>query len=338
MVVSLSWSPAWTTGAQNAVVWATFVALLLASLRFAAVWPTVGRRLAAVLRLSIGVALALYGVSLAVGGLGGSVIWGNRTFAQFALLGLCWFLAGWRYRRPYSFAGATVVTVFIALSLSRMAFVVAIVLFLIAHFAGANWKRRVLAGLAAVCWAGFLGLSALGLFGPFRERFGVGQSVEAMLRGNSAAYTSGRVVMWGETWRSAVEAPWRGKGAGSAASHLEQALQNIAHPHNDYLRILHDYGILGLLLFVYGLARVARLCWRNWAATSGLLERRLSLTAGLVLGAVALMMVTDNTFVYVFVMAPLGILLGVTLGVRSAPDKAAGQGHIRWNGAAEVLV
>ena len=140
-----------------------------------------------------------------------------------------------------------------------------------------------------------------------------------------------------KTWQSAVESPWIGKGAGSASAYLADLYDgDIAHPHNDYLRILHDYGVVGLVLFLYGLARVGRLFWRNWAQPRELLQRRLSLAAALALTAIAMMMVTDNTLVYVFVMGPLGILLGTALGVRGLPDRIAAERGVREGSPVEI--
>jgi len=331
-LISLLWSPAWRIGAQNVLVWATFVALLLASLRLAQVWHPLVGRVVWLLVVSSGVAVVLYGISLALGGLGSAVVWGNRTFAQFALLGLCWFLAGWRCRCRNSLPGAILMIVLIALSLSRMAFAVAIVLFFLARLAGISWKRRALAGPAAVFCLGLFVIGAVRFLGPLSERFGGGQSTDGILDVRSAAYTSGRVAIWGETWQSAIEAPWIGKGAGSASAHLADLFENIAHPHNDYLRILHDYGVVGLMLFLFGFARVGLLYWRTWERPEGLVHRRLSLAAALALTAMVMMMVTDNTFVYVFVMAPLGILLGAALGARGVPDEVTARRGIRGPG------
>ena len=337
VVVSLSWSTAWRTGAQNALVWTTFVALLFAFVRVAQVWHGLTAQVVRLLVVSSAVAAALYGISLAVGGVGSHELWGNRTFAQFALLGLCWFLAGWRCRCRYSLPGAVLMTTLIALSLSRTAFAVAILLFFVTRFAGTSWKRLALVGPASVFFLGLMVVGVVRLIQPLNERFGGGQLGEGVLDGSSAEYTSGRVVIWTQPWQSAVESPWIGKGAGSASAYLADLYDgDIAHPHNDYLRILHDYGVVGLVLFLYGLARVGRLFWRNWAQPRELLQRRLSLAAALALTAIAMMMVTDNTLVYVFVMGPLGILLGTALGVRGLPDRIAAERGVREGSPVEI--
>src|SRR5207249_10425954 len=186
----------------------------LVSLRLARVSNALVRLIARLLVVSSGTAAALYGISLARGGLGSDAVWGNRTFAQFALLGLSWFLAGWRCRRQYSLLSAILMTGLIALSLSRTAFAVAIVLFFLAAFVGTSWKRRVLTGPAAACCVGLLVIGTVHFVEPLNERFGGGESGEGILDGSSAQYTSGRVVMWAETWQSAAEAPWFGTGAG----------------------------------------------------------------------------------------------------------------------------
>ena len=67
-----------------------------------------------------------------------------------------------------------------------------------------------------------------------------------------------------------------------------------------------------------------------------LLQRRLSLSAALALSAIAMMMVTDNTFVYVFVMAPLGILLGASLAGGGFSGNATAHRDVRGDG--EIVI
>jgi O-antigen ligase len=92
------------------------------------------------------------------------------------------------------------------------------------------------------------------------------------------------------------------------------------HPHNDYFRILHDYGIVGgalLLIGGFALIRGTKRVWRAAVSQDSSLAQP-HLTAFLGTTALAFAMITDNVVIYVFFMAPLAILVGFSLGHASA--------------------
>src|SRR5690606_5772672 len=99
-------------------------------------------------------------------------------------------------------------------------------------------------------------------FEPLRERFITGErfrpsrSETALVTGEgrsaqlnvSGVSLSGRGLLWLQTWRHAMQAPLTGHGTGSAEVYLGTELQTVtAQPHNDYLRVFHDSGIIGLV-------------------------------------------------------------------------------------------
>jgi O-antigen ligase len=95
------------------------------------------------------------------------------------------------------------------------------------------------------------------------------------------------------------------------------------HPHNEYLRVLHDLGAVGAALFGGTLAAWMRTLYQGWRRASATGEWRagaLELGGLLALVALLLVMMTDNPLVYPFVIAPVGVLIGTGLGA------AAGRG------------
>ncbi|MCJ7678581.1 MAG: O-antigen ligase family protein [Anaerolineales bacterium] len=62
--------------------------------------------------------------------------------------------------------------------------------------------------------------------------------------------TSGRSALWPELVEEIKKRPWLGHGANASETYVSTARPGLAHPHNDWLRLLYDYGVLGTVLFV----------------------------------------------------------------------------------------
>ena len=318
--LSLMWTSASISAAQNLLVFWIFVASIIVG-----TWlPRSIVRLESVERwitcCSL-ITLALYAVSLGLGGLGSGAIFGNRSFALVGVMIVAWGAAGWRYRRRFGLSLAVCASLLILASLSRTAFVTAVIVCCVAwleprRFHG--WLR--LFGAAAT--AGALVYLAVEKFAALHHRIFTGdvQSV-----GGISINLEGRGQLWGTAWRSFLSSPIFGHGVGSADHLIQQLYPSAGHPHNDYLRLLNDYGVVGTALWVAGVAVIGRSCWRAWhsAPEDGVptggqfhpLVRRIHATAALSLLGVLLGMVTDNVIDYEFVMAPLGLLLGLSIGL-----------------------
>jgi O-antigen ligase len=239
-----------------------------------------------------------------------------RSYALFALLGVALFAARWAFGSRSSLWKAGGLILLVALSLSRTALVTAILVLPLAHvqsLSSAHLKRLLrlglLAGVALCCLV--FSISAL------RQRFVGNNTLQDYVSGEAEVDTSGRLAAWGVTLADYVESPWIGKGPGSANDLMDDVLSrlDIGHPLNEYLRFLHDEGIVGLLLFLAGSGQLLRLCWRAYRQS---LEREspdsaFRLATFLALFAALVSMLTDNTASYIFVMGPLGIMVGVTL-------------------------
>jgi O-Antigen ligase len=108
--------------------------------------------------------------------------------------------------------------------------------------------------------------------------------------------TTGRRTMTDVLVSGLEEAYWFGHGANTTEA-ISFATQGVTHPHNDWLRLRYEYGLLGMLLFALTvLAQMGHALWR--------LRRMPAVTAIFLrvgLGAfipMALFMFSDNVILY----------------------------------------
>jgi hypothetical protein len=324
-----------TEGFQGVIVWCLF-AVTVPLVAWGAQGAALGRGIH-VLRF---LAMAL-SVAYIVAGVVGVELYAGRSFAIVALI----FLAATIFPQPRGALQAVapyVVFVAIIVSASRTATAVALVAIGLVALrdnlsrgrtalkAAAVWLGGALFFALALSWeairAGVLALAerlvpAEWGFEPSRDRSSSAPLTETLLdrffggggdRGISAGdlvvNTNGRIGAWTELLKSFEPQNWLlGNGAGSASRYLKGLFPDaFAHPHNEYLRILYDFGIVGALLFaagtvlmLVGLTRIVR-------------ETRSAVARGATLAvfAVAVLALTDNPFVYGFVMLPLGLFVG----------------------------
>ncbi|HUG40854.1 MAG TPA: O-antigen ligase family protein [Longimicrobiales bacterium] len=234
-------------------------------------------------------------------GLGGGV--GTRTFAIFLLPLMALALASVRHRSGgFVWVALAIVGVAVA-TLSRTAVLVMLLLPLFATRGLRPPVRLAMLGLAVV-----LGVSALNL-GAFRARFGEGRVQVSQVgvegEGASAALTvgsvnlTGRGWIWVQVWRRAVRSPVIGHGTGSSTVYLAGLPRSpAAHPHNDYLRVFHDQGAIGLLaILAFGGAALLHFGGMHRRAEDRP-TKRLALASYLATLAYGAMAVTDNPLIY----------------------------------------
>jgi len=318
--VSWTWSLPAKSGLQNLVVFVAFVGLIAVSANKSARSTGPARLLPKLIAWSALLPGGLYLICIVAYGMEQEIV-SSRAFPLFALIPLAWFLANWRYGSRVSLLYASGLIVLIGLSLARTAFVVAFLLVALAQVQG-----RLTRGVRKVAFYAFLCAACLFMsvmrFEPLRERV-VGDSMPTDIM-EIEVRMSGRDRLWTATWDSYLVSPIRGNGGGSASSLLRERFL-LDHPHNDYLRILHDYGAVGMVLWLAGMLKLLASQWRVWvrADREGRAERGLCLASSLATSAVLLVMITDNAFAYIFVMAPLGVLIGTSLGTatRALPQE-----------------
>jgi O-antigen ligase len=212
------------------------------------------------------------------------------------------------------------------LSLSRTGFAVALLAFVGAMFGlrSVRGAGRTLATLLAVA-----ALVAAGLHfaNPFAARFNEPDAI--VLPGGIRLSVSGRGTLWQATWESALQSPIIGNGVGSARGPVSAVLPGSTHPHNDYLRVFHDLGVVGIVLLVAGLgsaALAAARSLRRGVARPGF-SPAVHLASLLAVVVLALEMVTDNSLVYPFVIIPVGVIVGASLANTAGRHRASSVPH-----------
>jgi O-antigen ligase len=319
-----------SAGVQNVLVYVTFVITIIVTARTASA-GTAEVFLRACCRINWFVAL-VYLATVVVSGAGTSAVYSARVVAlSLALLTAVSAVSSGSRLLPLASLLA------IVLSLSRTAAVVAVVVyFLSLALRGGRVHRagRVLAlflvGMASA-------LTLVFKVTPLRDRFLGGDRAVAL--NGELLNTSGRTQLWSFTWKSSQHHLWWGAGPGSAQNEIFQAFHGaVAHPHNDYLRLLHDFGIVGVTLFALGYLSLMRRTWIRGRRQPA----KVHSAAFLALLTVMLCAITDNVLVYPFVMFPLGALVGLSLATPkeslTLQPEADGTLHEPRNGSAVLPV
>lgn len=129
--------------------------------------------------------------------------------------------------------------------------------------------------------------------------------------------TAGRFEGWPLIWEEAKRHMIFGAGAGESVWCVSKIWPGTIQPHNDYLRILFEYGIIGLVLLlgavlsqIYSLRRMARLHAApvGWLSTAGYLG----------FFAMLILFITDNAIVYgIYFLHPLFAIVGAAYGLQA---------------------
>jgi O-antigen ligase len=314
---SLAWTPALFEGLQNSLALGAFVLLVLVGEATASATPAFAFWISRCLDAGVFLAVAIYGVSVVVWGPAADALIGARSFGLFAVYGVGNQLAKWRYGRKQGLVWAILITLLIGVSESRLALGVAICLFPISQIPTRGWTGWAkVAGMAIGVTA--LSYGAFNYFDGLRDRFLKG---DVSLRiWDVTINASGRTAFWRATLESWQEAPLLGKGAGSAENLIESVFTTISHPHNDYLRILHDYGLFGAAIWAAGVISLLvslGIAWRRSDRVDPTVAR-LYLAALLTLVAFLFSMTAENPIVDIFATAPVGLVVGCALGLQRA--------------------
>jgi O-antigen ligase len=314
-------------GIQTGLTYMLFGAQFLLAGTLAARDPAVAMRvLTAGFAVLDVVGLGLVATSFVSSGLGGGEwLIGPRAVALFANVPICWHLGGWCYGRPRAGLRALAWLLAVLASLSRTATAVGLLLVVFAYLAGGVVKptRLVTRTPGLVIAAAALLVVVFVYRAEFNERFFEGlNSVEV---GGVTVEASGR----NHIWPVVVESGWRHPTVGGGLGSSQRALtdfdtETVGHPHNEYLRIWHDGGFIGLVLFAAAaLVWLVLLARRWWRSRTGGLRPDVGLAALLALVGMLLAAITDNGFVYAYVMSPSGALIGAAFGFHAVAAHAA---------------
>lgn len=314
-LVSTLWAPVTLDGAQNALVYVAFTALAIVSALATASGALTFSALRRAMLVTLVVGSGLYAASLAADGVGGNAVVSARAYALFATVGVAWCVALARLGHRTELRVALLLSSLVFLSLSRTAFVASVVVLAIGSI-GVRTGSDVLRSLAVVGCIGAVVVGIYALPNPFSARFSRGDVV-TVNRGISFN-VMGRAKLWRATWESALSHPILGGGVGSADAVVHRVSPSDDNPHNDYLRVFNDLGLIGLVVLALALgAPAASSAAAYRAARQGDRDgRSVHLAAVLMLIGLALGMTTDNALVYLFVLAPVAVVVGSSLGLR----------------------
>jgi O-antigen ligase len=311
-------------GVENLVVYGEFILLLFAccATRF--------RHTDLILLLRAGLLAAamsdvLYAVVVAQHGTNGIGIVSQRGFAAFSIAVVATAVACLRVSPRVAIACGIVQLTMVGLSLSRTAFAVTLLLIPLS-LVSRSFRRNALVGVSALAVLAALAVAALRVPRLHARFFGGDQAVAI---GGSRFNTAGRTEMWRTAWNYFKTSPVYGHGPGAASNFIQHRFVRLDHPHNDYLRILDDGGVIALVIVVVCGALLARALWRRWRPAAGFSNLRTAIAGAALLSFAgdALLATTDNPIVYGYVMAPLAILAGVALSAAPSPldDRPGGR-------------
>jgi O-antigen ligase len=323
-LISFTWGTVSTQGLQNTSVY-------VAAVLFMAIAATVIQHRGAATHeivsrafwVAATVGLGLYAVSVAIAGPGTGKIISARGFGLMGVVLVAWFVSGGLIGRRWAYWVAAIAIGLTLLSLSRSALAAEFVLVALARLNLRNFRGWLIAG-GAIAVTAAVALSAVFFYAPLHHRFFHGDTKSV---GGVSINVTGRDALWSANWGWFVKKPLIGYGAG-ASDRMTLALPNhgAGHPHNDYLRILVDYGLVGFVLWMSAYLALLRLTWKRWQDVrgTGVYAEQIHAAAFLVLIGIGLTMIVDNPLIELARMGPLGIMVGLSLGLPS-PQRDADQ-------------
>jgi hypothetical protein len=129
--------------------------------------------------------------------------------------------------------------------------------------------------------------------------------------------TSGRSYMWDKMWEKIDEQPLLGYGANASESFISNLTNGLKHPHNDWLRLLFDFGYVGVVLFALSLLMQALHAYRMARRTFGDISLLFYAGASSILSFI-LFMFTDNILLYAAFFGNLQfMILGLAYAARA---------------------
>jgi O-antigen ligase len=326
-VGTLLWySPKAMDGAQLLVVAITFLGTMMLTARESADGPLITWRLrSALMFTSVLPVFAWMGILL-TGRVSGPETNLTRPFALYSIVicavaisvwrGLAWpeTRRRWSWKSLWPLAWVLVVAYVVLLGFSRTALIAIALLIPLSLIYRGNFKNIFRGTLMLAVGVGAFSI-VLFNYQPLYDRF---FKEDASMKVAGVSFNgSGRTRIWNLLFSTLGDDWVFGKGISSSEDIINKTIPNIGQPHNDYLRFYYDQGVVGLALwgtfiagFVFHTAGNMRRSIRNQSP-----DYPQHLAALLALTGVSISMCTDNSYCYAFVMFPLAILMGSSLGL-----------------------
>ena len=320
-------------GVQLLVVALTFLGTMMLSARESAADPAIAAQLrSSLLCTSLVPVLAWMGLLLSgfVSAQDANV---SRPFALYAVVIVAVALASWRgfawpepvgdeiavprtrnwkSLRPLLWVG--IIAFVVLLGMSRTALIAIALMIPLSLIYRGNLKNIVLGSLILAVGAGAFTIAVMN-YQPLHDRF-FGEDAHMQFAG-VAINGSGRTRIWNLLLSTLGEDWIFGKGISSSEDIINKTIPNIGQPHNDYLRFYYDQGMVGLVLWLSFIAAAVQRTINNLRRSirNRSPDYPQHLAALLALTGISLSMLTDNSYCYAFLMFPLAILLGCSMGV-----------------------
>jgi O-antigen ligase len=308
--------------AQPPIANISLVAIMAFSGMMAWAVPSEVNTLYTILRWAFAANTGLAILLLAITGTSGDLL-GPRTCAIVAVLGLGVTLSYWRHgHRVWLYVSLAMILIPLV-TLSRTAAACGLILFPISGIPmrkrKVSWTKIAILGIGA-CACFFI---AIEMSPELQSRFFFGgRTAKDFVHGDATLDTSGRAEMWGaiiDSWSADQQTMWIGRGAGSSEGAAASAVASMSHPHNDYLALLHDYGIIGFAIFIVAFLRLIWGRWKTWRNSefAGSEWATVHSSAFLMVLALGIMMITDNPMEYMFAILPTALMVGSSIGLEA---------------------
>ena len=133
--------------------------------------------------------------------------------------------------------------------------------------------------------------------------------------------TSGRSFMWGVVAADALNKPWLGHGTGSSES-ITYAIADLAYPHNDWLLTFHDYGAVGVVIYLLCNLGMLWHCYISAKKTRNKTIKLFFLAGASSFIPFMMVMFTDNIMVYASYFGNLQyLIIGLAYGALGCERK-----------------
>ena len=154
-----------------------------------------------------------------------------------------------------------------------------------------------------------------------RKMFYSGQgTLEDVRWENEDFATSGRRYMWDKMWVRIDEQPLLGSGANASEAFISKLTNGLKHPHNDWLRLLFDFGYIGVIIFALSLLMQALHAYRMAKRTFGDISILFYAGASSILSFI-IFMFTDNILLYAAFFGNLQfMILGLAYAAHATAD------------------
>ncbi len=262
------------------------------------------------IKLMVWLASALYLLFLALGLVGFNGLFSPRSYALIAVIGCAVYVAEARSANQFALLKAGIFCFLCIITISRTASAVAC---LVMASYWVNSEKRSSRFLALISLGSAVAIFILiAAYVPsFNASFTGGDG--GLQLGPFSINTKGRLFWWSLLWESYLLSPMIGHGPGSFTSTFFIAVQ----PHNDHLRLLHDFGYFGYGIWWAAIGGALLKIVQGWriAARHKLPEAAILMGTFLYSCTFLIVMLTDNVLIYPPNVFPFAIMLGGALGI-----------------------